>query len=262
MTADRGLIQALSQELLTATRTAVAVDPLTERYPGLDAADAYAIQTATVETLVRGGDAIVGWKVGLTSLAMQRLLGVHEPDYAPILASALLPDGGSLPADRLIAPRVEAEIAFRLRAPLTGPGVTVEEVLAATESVSPALEIVDSRLRDWRIRLVDTVADLASCARIVVSEERIPIGDLDLRLIGVVLDDDGEVAATGAGAACLGHPAAAVAWTANVFGAFGATLEAGQIVMPGAVHAAVPMRAGHTYRARFDRLGDVSVRLT
>jgi len=265
VSASPALVTRLAEELLTATRSATPVEPLSERHPELDLTDAYAIQRELVDSLLGRGGArggIAGWKVGLTSLAMQRQLGVHQPDYAPIPASLLVEDGGSVRADELIAPRVEAEIAFWLDAPLRGPGVTVAGVLAATGAVSPALEIVDSRVRDWRIRLVDTVADLASCGRIIVGPARVPVKGLDLRLLGVVLDDDGEVAATGAGAACLGDPAAAVAWAANTFGALGVTLEAGQVVMPGAVHASVPMAVGHTYRARFDRLGDVSVSLS
>jgi 2-oxo-3-hexenedioate decarboxylase/2-keto-4-pentenoate hydratase len=157
---------------------------------------------------------------------------------------------------------VEAEICFRLARPLRGPGVTVEDVLAATESVSPALEIIDSRIRDWKLTLVDTIADMASSARIVVSEERVPPRDLDLRAVTVDLARDGETVASGVGAACLGDPAAAVAWAANTLGALGVTLEAGHIVMPGALHAAAPVVAGSTFRATFAGLGSVSIRFS
>lgn len=259
-TIDEATAQALGERLYEAWRTRIPIPPLTAERPDLGPADAYAIQQVVVARRLAAGERIVGWKVGLTSRAMQEQLGVDQPDYGPILSGFLVPDGGSVETATLIAPRVEAEIAFRLRSPLRGPGLTALDVLAATEGVAPAIEIIDSRIEAWRIKLADTIADLASSARVVVGGRLTPVAGLDLRTVGVVLERRGEVVATGAGAAALGHPAEAVAWAANTLGALGVTMEAGSLVMPGALHASVPAGPDDVFRARFDGLGTVSVR--
>jgi 2-keto-4-pentenoate hydratase len=179
-----------------------------------------------------------------------------------VLSGWHLPDGATIERASLIAPRVEAEIGFLLKSPLQGPGVSAADVLDATGSVTAAIEIIDSRIRDWTLTLIDTVADMASCARVLLGTSRVDPHDLDLRLIGVALERDGEVVETGAGAAVLGDPLAAVAWAANTLGALGVVMEAGQFVIPGAMHASVPAEAGQHFEARFDRLGSVSVRFS
>lgn len=262
MALDDATIAALADALLDAERTRIPIDQPSVRHPGMDAADAYRIQQRIVAARVAAGERIVGWKVGLTSRVMQQMLGVSEPDHAAVLSGWLLEDGATIARADLIAPRVEAEIGFLLKAPLRGPGVTVQDVLAATAAVTACIEIIDSRVRDWRIALPDTVADLASCARVVVGRTRVPVDGLDLRLLGAVVEQNGEVAATGAGAAVLGHPAAGVAWAANTLGAVGVSLEPRQFAIPGAVHGAVPAGAGDTFTATFDRLGSVTVRFT
>lgn len=259
-TIDEATASALGERLYDAWRTRIPIPPLTAERPDLSPADAYAIQQVVVARRLAAGERIVGWKVGLTSKAMQDQLGVDQPDYGPILSGFMVPDGGTVEAASLIAPRVEAEIAFVLGAPLRGPGVSAVDVLRATEAVAPALEIIDSRIEAWRIRLADTIADLASSARVALGPYLTRPEGLDLRTIGVVLERRGEVVATGAGAAALGHPAAAVAWAANALGALGVTMDAGSIVMPGALHASVPAVAGDVFRARFDGLGAVTVR--
>jgi 2-keto-4-pentenoate hydratase len=191
---------------------------------------------------------------------MQQQLGVDQPDYGPILSGYLTVPGGVLRTDALIAPRIEAEIAFVLGSPLRGPGVTPEAARAATKGIVPALEIIDSRIADWKITLADTIADLASSARVAIGGPIVPIGGRDVRLIGCILERDGDVVATGAGAAALGDPAAAVAWAANTLGALGVTMEAGAIIMTGALHASIPVRAGDAFTATFDGLGSVAVR--
>jgi 2-keto-4-pentenoate hydratase len=250
----------LAAALEGAERTRRPIDQVSAGRPWLGPIEAYGIQERLVAARIAQGETLVGWKVGLTSLAMQQMLGVDQPDYGAILSGWVVPDASDLPVDAFIAARVEAEICFRLERSLRGPGVTVADVLAATGSVSPALEIIDSRIRDWKLTLVDTIADMASSARIVVSEERVPIDSLDLRAVTVEMTRDGEVVAEGVGAACLGDPAAAVAWAANTLGELGVTLEAGQIVMPGALHAAAPVVAGSTFEARFSGMGSVSIR--
>lgn len=255
-------LDRIADGLRIAERTRVPIDPISAGRPWLTSAHAYAIQERLVRDRRAAGETLEGWKVGLTSTAMQQALGVDQPDYGAILSGWVVPDDTELSLDMFIAPRVEAEVCFHLARPLRGPNVTVQDVLAATESVSPAIEVIDSRIRDWRLTLVDTIADMASSARIVVGPSRVPPADLDLRAVRVVMERDGEPVAEGVGAACLGDPAAAVAWTANTLGPLGVTLEAGQIVMSGALHAAPFVRAPGIYRARFEGLGDIRVRFT
>lgn len=251
----------LAARLAAAERDRVPLQPISEVHPELTAEGAYRIQRLTVRRRLEAGDRVVGYKVGLTSPAMQDLLGVHEPDYAPILSSMLLPDDAEVPRRDLIQPKAEAEIAFVLDRPLRGPGVTGEDVRRATAGVAPAIEIIDSRIRDWKITLVDTIADMASSARVVVGRT-VPLEGTDPRGAGVVLERNGEVAATGVGAAALGDPILAVAWAANTLGALGETMDRGHVIMPGALHAAVPAEAGDAFTARFDRIGSVTVRFT
>ena len=235
------------------------VEPLNRTHPELDVADAYDIQLRNVTRRLGDGAGLVGHKVGLTSAAMQELLGVDEPDFGHLLDDMVVPDGGAVQASRYCAPRVEPEICFLLSRGLCGPDVTREKVLEATEAVAPALEIVDSRIRDWKITLADTVADNASSAGVVhgpwVPLEKVP----DLAKVSVELIVDGASVATGTGAAVLGHPADAVAWLANTLWRFGADLRPGQVVLPGAMTTAPFVTAGHRVEARFDILGAVSV---
>lgn len=259
---DDATRQRLARRLLEAERERKPVAPLTADHPGMTADDAYKIQEAVVAARLDAGDRIVGWKVGLTSRAMQEMIGVDQPDYGPVLASMLVADGGAVPYDELIQPKAEAEIAFVLDRPLEGPGVTPLDVLRATAGVVASIEVIDSRIEDWQIKLPDTVADLASSARVILSARMVPAGDLDLRLVGMVMTVNGEPVSTGAGAAALGNPLNAVAWAANTLGRLGATLDEGQIVMPGALHRAVDVEPGDTVRATFDRLGGVTVRFT
>jgi 2-keto-4-pentenoate hydratase len=256
---DESEVDALARTLLDAARTRRPIGQLTVGHPDLDAAAAYRVQRAVVAARLAGGERIVGWKVGLTSRAMQQQLGVDSPDYGPILSGYLVPDGGTVARDELIAPRVEAEIAFLLGAPLAGPGVTTADVLRATVGVRPAIEIIDSRIADWKLTLPDTVADLASSARVVFGGPVTPVDGLDLRLIGAILERNGQVVGSGAGAAVLGDPVAAVAWAAETLGALGERMEPGHVVIPGALHASVPAERGDAFTATFDRLGTVSV---
>ena len=257
---DDVTVEALAARLIDATRERRAIRPLTTDHPDMTAADAYAVQQRIVAERIAAGERIVGWKLGLTSKAMQDQLGVDQPDYGPILSGYVIPEGRPIATAELVQPRVEAEIAFVLERDLRGPGITSLDALRATAGVAPAVEIIDSRIADWKIRLADTIADLASSARVTFAGRLVPIGDLDLRLIGAVLEKNGEVVQTGAGAAALGNPAEAVAWAANVLGELGVVLEAGQVIMTGALHASVPAAAGDTFRARFDRLGALTVR--
>ncbi|HLG78855.1 MAG TPA: fumarylacetoacetate hydrolase family protein [Ktedonobacteraceae bacterium] len=235
--------------------------PLSETYPSLTVAQAYAIQSAWLDIKCRGQVAmLIGHKIGLTSAAMQQLLGIDQPDYGFLLDNMVVLSGGILARGDFIAPRIEPEIAFWLAQDLQGPGITVEAVLAATRGVCAALELVDSRINDWRIKLVDTIADNASSARVIVSEYVIPPGEIDLAAEGVTLYCDGTALGSGTGAAVLDHPANAVAWLANKLAEFGVGLRAGQLVLPGAMCAAANVSAGEIYRASFTHLGEVAVR--
>ena len=233
--------------------------PPTRQWPGLDVVDAYEIQLINARERLAAGGVVRGHKVGLTSQAMQQMLGVGEPDYGHLFADMFVPDEGTLAAVGLCYPRVEIEVAFVLGETLKGPGVTVPDVLRATAFVLPAIEIIDSRVRDWQITLPDTIADNASSARVVLGTNATPPGRVDLRLLGCVLRRNGEVAETGTSGAVLGNPAAAVAWLANKLSQFGMTLDEGHVVMPGACTRAVEVCAGDIIHGELDELGSVSV---
>lgn len=260
MTQANDSVERHSRALWEAARTGTAIGPLTTSEPGLTITDAYSIQLANVERALGQGRRIVGHKVGLTSKAMQEMLGVDEPDFGVLLDDMVVDDGAVIPLGRLMQPRVEAEIGFRLGRELSGPGATTADALGAIDSAVASLEVIDSRIADWKIRLVDTVADNGSSAMAVLGSTFTPIGGLDLRLVGVIVERNGVVVEHGVGAAALGHPAGCVAWLANKLVEFGQTLHAGQIVLPGALHRAIPVAPGDIVRAEFAVLGAVSVR--
>jgi 2-keto-4-pentenoate hydratase len=254
-----------ARALYEARQSRQQIEPFTDADPDLGMADGYAVQQELVKLLLADGDRIVGYKVGLTSKPMQKMIGVDTPDYGPVLGSTVYADGDAVPVSAFIQPKIEAEIAFVLGSPLAGPGVSVLDARRAIAGMTAAVEIVDSRFADWRIRLADTVADLASNGAVAISSRVVPLEGVETlipRLIGMVLTRQGDLVDTGAGAAALGDPVRVVAWLANTLGSMGAKLEAGHLVMTGALHAAVPMRAGDVFRAEFDRLGPLTVRVT
>ncbi len=254
-------VSGKARALYEARRSRQPIEPFTDADPDLGMADGYAIAQELTSMLVNDGDAVVGFKVGLTSKPMQKMIGVDSPDHGPVLGSTVYADGDAVSLGKFIQPKIEAEIAFVLGAALRGPGVTVPEARQAIAGMKAAVEIVDSRFADWRIRLADTVADLASNGAVAVSRRLVSMDGLDPRLIGMVLTRCGELVDTGAGAAALGDPVGVVAWLANTLGEMGAELEPGQLIMTGALHAAVPMAVGDVFRAEFDRLGPVTVRV-
>lgn len=249
-----------AERLLDAARTRTPIAPLTTERPDMTPADAYAIQSAMVESKLAGGDTIVGYKLGLTSKPMQDMFGVNEPDYAPVFASGVVEDGAVVDMSRFIQPRVEAEIALVLEKSLRGPGVTALGAYQAIGGAVAAIEIVDSRIEDWKIKLPDTIADLASSAATVPASRVVPLDGFDVRLLGMVITRNGELMGTGAGAAALGNPVAAVAWLANTLAPYGVTLEAGRFVMTGSLHGAFAVTPGDVVRAEIDRLGPVTLR--
>ena len=261
MTLTDAEVSMLAADLYQARQTGMAIPPLTAQHAGMTMADGYRVQQELVAILTAEGERIVGYKLGLTSAPMQQLLGVDSPDFAPVLSSHVKPDGAAVAAASFIAPRVEAEIALVLREDLRGPDCTALDVAAAISGAVPALEIVDSRIADWKIKLADTIADLASSGAVVLGPSITPSAGVDLRLAGMVLTCNGDLIATAAGAAALGNPLQAVAWLVQTLHPLGEYLRAGQFVMTGALHAAVDITAGQNYRAEFDRLGPVSARI-
>ena len=253
-------VAACADELWAAAAERRPIEPLSARHRGLTVEDAYAVQSAVVERRLAEGRVIRGRKAGLTSAAMQEALGVDEPDFGVLLDDMLVEDGGEIGLGRLLQPRVEAEIGFVLERDLEGPGVTAYDALRATAGVLACLEVIDSRIADWRIGLVDTIADNASSGLVVSAGRLIPVSSLDLRLVGMAFYRNGELVDTGAGAAVLGNPARCVAWLANKLSSFGERLLAGELVLAGALHKAVAVAPGDVFRAEFSHLGAVTTR--
>jgi 2-keto-4-pentenoate hydratase len=247
-------------DLLHAAQTArTPIPPLTQRYPGLDLADAYALQQANLNRRLADGHTLAGHKVGLTSEAMQTLLGVDEPDFGYIIDDMVLANGSAVPAMWFCAPRVEAEVAFLLREALAGPGVTVEQVRAATEAVAVALEVVDSRIADWKLTLPDTVADNASSSAVVLGDWVPFTNGTDLAQAWAWLQLNGIEVESGQGYAVMGDPAAAVAWLANALASFGTEVSPGQFVMSGSFTSAAFVHHGDHAEATITGLGTVSL---
>jgi len=247
-------ITALAARLAKATADRAAIPPLSDGLPGLDAATGYAIQAVAREA----AGPLAGWKLGATSRAKQAQVGVHEPVRGFLAGASALDLGEPLLTAQLIQPRAEPEIVFVMARDLSGPAVTAADVLAATAGVAAGIEILDSRFIDYRFTMPDVIADNTSAGRYVVGAP-VPPDGIDLRLAGVVLEHNGEVTATAAGAAALGHPAAAVAWLVRELAAAGDGLRAGQIVLSGGLTAAVPLRPGDVVVATIDRLGTVEL---
>ncbi len=259
MTTRSPQLADVAQLLYDAQSRSVPISPLTQTYPNLDVAQAYAVQRLNLARHLDQGGVLCGHKIGLTSAPMRELLGVSEPDFGYILDSMVLPNGAEVPVSGFCAPRVEPEVAFLLRAPLRGPGVTVDDVMAATEAMAPALEIVDSRIADWRITLADTIADNASSGAVVLGEW-VPIRDVaPLPETTATLAVNDTVVGTGEGTAVMGDPAAAVAWLANALARYGTAIEPGQFVMSGSYTTASFVVAGDHASAVISGLGTVTV---
>lgn len=249
---------ALAERIWEAVQSRSAIRPLTEDVPDLTVDAAYDIQDLVVERHLAGGAWITAAKLGLTSVAKQRQMNVAEPLYGWMTDRMALTGDNVLQVDRFIQPRVEPEIAFKTSAELAGPGVTAAAVLAATEWVAPAIDVLDSRFTGYQFTLADVTADNSSAAAYALGEPVAPEGDL--RLTGCVFTKNGDLVATASGAAVMEHPAAAVAWFVRKLHQRDRILAAGSIVLAGAWSAAVPIAAGDLVTAEFDRIGDVTVR--
>jgi 2-keto-4-pentenoate hydratase len=240
----------------------VAIDPLSLEYANFDVVDAYEIQLINIRRRLNEGALIRGHKVGLSSRAMQEMMGVNEPDYGHLLHDMFVFEESAVPTAELLQPRVEVEVGFILGQSLTAPGCTVADVLRCTAYLVPAIEIIDSRIADWKISLPDTIADNASSARVVLGGQATPVDGVDLRRIGATLRKNGELIGSGDSGAVLGNPATAVAWLANKVHQFGVTLEAGHVILPGSCTRAFDAGPGERFTAEFDILGDVSIQFS
>ncbi|MGB3331314.1 MAG: 2-keto-4-pentenoate hydratase [Mycobacterium sp.] len=249
--------EELAAELAQAERSRVPISPLTAAQPGIDVVDAYEIQLINIRQRIAEGARVVGHKVGLSSEAMQQMMGVDEPDYGHLLNEMQVFEDKPVKASNYLYPRVEVEVAFILAADLPGADCTEEDVLAATEAFAPAIELIDSRISDWKIKLCDTIADNASSAGFVLGKQRVKPGDIDIKNIDAALTKNGEVVAQGRSDAVLGNPVTAVAWLARKVESFGVRLKAGDIVLPGTATRAIDVHAGDDCVAEFAGLGSV-----
>jgi len=260
---DASLHQKYGDELYAALRERHTVLPLTEREPSITIEDGYHISRRLLERRLADGEKVIGKKIGVTSKAVQRMLDVHQPDFGWLTDKMRYTDGAEMPiGSQLIQPRAEGEIAFLLKKTLVGPGITVADVLAATECVMPCFEIVDSRVRDWKIRIQDTVSDNASSGLFVVGDDRVDPNTIDLTTCGMVVEKNGEIISTGAGAAALGSPAICVAWLANTLGGFGIPLQAGEVILSGSLVPLEPVKPGDRMSLKIGGIGTASVVFT
>ncbi len=249
--------EELAAELADAERSRLPMAPLTSIHSDIDVVDAYEIQLINIRQRVAEGARVVGHKVGLSSEAMQKMMGVDEPDYGHLLADMEVFEDTPVPAGRFLYPRVEVEVGFILADDLPGAGCTEDDVLAATAAFAPSIELIDTRIKDWKIALCDTIADNASSAGFVLGKERVSPKDIDIKGIDAVLTRNGEVVAEGRSDAVLGNPVTAVAWLARKVDSFGVRLKAGDIVLPGSCTRAIDARPGDEFVADFTGLGSV-----
>jgi 2-oxopent-4-enoate/cis-2-oxohex-4-enoate hydratase len=257
--ADR--IQVLGDELFAALRARRMLAPLTEREPAIDIEDAYQISLRFLERRSAEGERVIGKKIGVTSKPVQDMLGVHQPDFGFLTDRMQVANGSvvSIAGSGLIQPRAEGEIAFVLKKDLRGPGITEDQVLDATDYVLPCFEIVDSRIRDWQIKIQDTVADNASCGVFVVGSDRVSPQALDLAAVKMDITQNGQHVASGLGSAVQGHPATAVAWLANTLGRYGITLLKGDIILSGSLAPLLPAKPGDRFHMTLAGIGEASI---
>ncbi|MFZ2869645.1 2-oxopent-4-enoate hydratase [Zavarzinia sp.] len=252
---DKTTIAALGLELHQALVARRTIAPLSGRGLDISIDDAYGIQTEFLSHRLSAGDRVIGKKIGVTSRPVQTMLGVTQPDFGMLLASMAVPERGDIPMSTMIQPRAEGEIGFVLKRDLMGPGVTNADVLRATEGVMACLEIVDSRIHDWKIAIADTVADNASCGVFVLGDRLVDPNSLDLALAGMIIEKNGRIVGTGAGAATLDSPVNAMAWLANTLGARGIPLKAGEVILSGSLAALIPVTAGDSIRVAIQGIG-------
>jgi 2-oxo-3-hexenedioate decarboxylase len=258
MSLDKTTIEKLAKHCEDAELNAQEITKITDDYPEMTYEDAYDIQWTARAAKEARGHKIVGMKMGLTSQAKMKQMGVPNPCYGYLADYFAYGDGAEIKIDELIHPKVEAEIAFVLKDDLEGPGCHIGDVLAATDFVMPAVEIIDSRYKDFKFDLKSVIADNSSSSRYVTGGRSRKVEDLDLKTLGVVMEINGEVVQLGAGAAVLGHPATAIAMLANMLGERGEKLKAGEYILSGAITAAVAVNKGDNVTVKFQDLGTLS----
>lgn len=257
------VVDVIAKELFDAEKNKTAVDKFVDKYPELDEALAYEVQDRLVEMKKDAENTKhVGWKLGLTSKAKQQMMGVHEPSYGVLLESMQLNEGEKISIAPFIHAKAEPEIAFFINKELKGPHVSVADVLNATEYIAPAIEIIDSRFYGFKFTLADAVSDNSSSSRFIIGERFYSPENIDLKLMGFVYRKNGEVLATGAGAAVMGHPANAVAWLANRLYKVGKSIKPGEVVLSGSLSEAIEIKPGDQFTASFDRIGSVQAVFT
>lgn len=260
---DKKKIEQFGDALYEAMVERTPIDPLTEQAPDITIEDAYQVSLHMLARRTSAGERVVGKKIGVTSQAVMNMLNVHQPDFGYLTDRMMYATGAEVEASKhMIAPRAEGEIAFVLKRDLAGPGVTNADVIAATDFVMPCFEIVDSRIRDWKIKIQDTIADNASCGVVVLGDATKKPTDIDLATCGIVVELNGEVISTGAGAAALGSPVNCVTWLANTLGAYGIRLEAGEVILSGSLVPLQPVGPGDNMTMTIGGLGGCSVRFS
>lgn len=251
--------EELSNKLLNSLNSRITIPPLTETNPDLTVEDAYEIQLINVKKLLDDGEIISGKKIGLTSKGMQELLNITEPDYGHLFKSMEVPNGGSISIKKVIRPKVEGEVAFVLKEDLIGPNITLEDVYRATEYICASIEVVDSRIHDWKIKLVDTIADNGSSALYILGDKKVPIDSLDLSSVEMRLYKNDQLLNSGKGEEVLGNPANGVVWLANKLYEFGVVLRKGEVILSGAFTASPEAYVGDRFTCDFGELGEVNV---
>lgn len=255
---DSSLKAQAAKDLLGAYASRTPINPLIETYPDISFEDAYEIQQLQIAARVEAGATIKGHKVGLTSAAMKKQLGVDQPDFGHLLDDMFYLEHQPIPMTNWLQPRLEPEVAFVLGRPLAGPGVTIADAIRAVDFVLPAIELIDSRIRDWKIGILDTISDNASSGGLVLGGRPTKLEDVDLRLIGCTLYKNGQIVGTGANGAVMGNPLNSLVWLANTLGHQGVTLEAGHVVLPGSVTKMMTVAPGDTFVANWGALGSVT----
>lgn len=260
---SENIIQTCGDQLYAAMVNKAPIRPLTESHPDMSLETAYQISLHMLERRLAAGEKVIGKKIGLTSLAVQTMLGVDQPDFGYLTDAMAFSQGQDMPiSERLMQPRAEGEIAFILKKDLLGPGITNADVLAATDCVIPCFEVVDSRIENWQIKIQDTIADNASCGLFVLGDKAISPRKVDLMTCGMVVEKNGQIISTGAGAAALGSPLNCVTWLANKLGEFGIPLQAGEVILSGSLVPLESVQAGDFMSVSIGGIGNASVRFT
>jgi 2-oxopent-4-enoate/cis-2-oxohex-4-enoate hydratase len=248
-------INDLVNQLHQAWENASQIPPITDSVPKITVEEAYQIQLKLMAKRIAEGEAVVGKKIGITAKVVMKMLGVDQPDFGHLMSGMEFQESQSLPFNKFCQPKGEGEIAFLLKKDLTGPGITRDQIIEATECVIPAFEIVDSRIQDWNIKIQDTIADNASAGAFVIGSSRTSLKGLDLATCGMVLKKNGEIIGTGNGAATLDHPLNAVGWLANTLGSLGMSLKAGEIILSGSLSVMFPIQSGDSLEMEIEGVG-------